>query len=134
MMSIDVFSDAWAEQWKVRINRSEAYAKAAQDWVGALVMVQDGGEGSQSPAVYADLRQGRCIEARAARPSDLEEADFVIAASQETWKSLFGGALDPMFAVLQGRLQLRKGKTAELLPYAKAAREMVMAARDIDTR
>lgn len=131
-MAVDVFSDEWAAQWKALINQSQAFREAGRGWKGSLVMVLEREEGGRAAAVYADLGGGRCLQARAAQEDDLEEADFVIGASGETWKGLLEGSLDPMFAVLQGRLHLRQGKTAELLPHAQAAKAMVSAAKGID--
>lgn len=131
-MAVKVFSDEWAGQWKDLINQSQEYRQSGWDWKGSMVMVLEK-EDSRAAAVYAGLREGRCLEARAAGDDDLQRADFVIGASPDTWQGLLNGSLDPMFAVLQGRLHLRKGKTAALLPYAPAAKAMVAAARGIDT-
>ena len=43
------------------------------------------------------------------------------------------GELEPLFGIMSGKLQLRRGSLVRLTPYINAARELVRAAARVDT-
>jgi putative sterol carrier protein len=63
----------------------------------------------------------------------LDEAPYLISATPATWKSVLGGKTDPIVGLMGGKLKLAKGSLFALLPYAKAAKELVRSARDVST-
>ena len=136
-MAQPVFSDAWATAWKKQINASETYRVAAARWEGAIVleMRADPDLGiSEKIAIYSDLWHGVCREARIATSEDLEKAPYVISAFPKNWKRILDSDLDPILALMSGKLQLKKGSMVSLLPYVKAAKELVAAAARVDTK
>ncbi len=135
-MASEWFSQAWAEEWCREINASEAYKKAAATWEWPLVLslMADPGVGvTEDRAVWVDLYHGECRGARVAGQADLETAPYVVAGDPYTWKQVLDGRLEPLAALMQGRLKLVKGQVASLAAYAVAARELVIAARRVDT-
>lgn len=125
----EVFSAGWAGAWQAALNDSAAYREAAARWEAPLVLaLREGG------AVWADLWHGGCRAARAATPEDLASAVFVIQADAAIWQRLLSGDLDPVFALMSGKLKLERGSVSALLPFARAAREMVLAATRVATR
>ena len=54
-------------------------------------------------------------------------------AEPVAWKSVLGGKTDPIVGLMGGKLKLAKGSLFALLPYAKAAKELVKSAIDVDT-
>jgi putative sterol carrier protein len=83
--------------------------------------------------VIADLWHGDCRGARAASAHDLEDTPYLIKANPSTWKSVLAGKTDPIVGLMGGKLKLTKGSLFALLPYAKAAKELVQSAINVDT-
>jgi putative sterol carrier protein len=84
-------------------------------------------------AVYLDLFQGDCREARTATAADLAAVPYVIAADPSTWKRVLERELEPLTGLMRGKLRLAKGSVASLIPYLSAAKEMVLSATRIET-
>jgi putative sterol carrier protein len=57
----------------------------------------------------------------------------VIRANPSTWKSVLSGKTDPIVGLMGGKLKLAKGSLFALLPFAKAAKELVQSAINVDT-
>jgi putative sterol carrier protein len=135
MTAPEIFTDAWARAWGEELRRSDLYRTAAAGWEGSILMVLESGEGLElveDRPVLLDLRHGECRDARAASAADREAAPFVLTAGARVWKRLLTADLDPLFAVMSGKLRLDRGNVARLLPYTQAAKEMVAAARRIE--
>lgn len=132
----DVFTDPWARTWCEVLDRDETYRQAASGWEGALALVLEGDEElgpARDRAVYLDLHRGRCRRGRAATDEDLETAPFVLRGPSATWKRVLEGGLDPIFALMSGKLRLSRGSVARLVPYTRAAKRMVEVARGLET-
>jgi putative sterol carrier protein len=135
-MGAEIFTDAWAQAWNDSINQNEDYKKAATKWEGAIgmVMTPDADMGvPEERIVIADLWHGDCRGAKAASEAELEEAPYLIKANPTTWKSVLAGKTDPIVGLMGGKLKLAKGSLLALLPYAKAAKELVRSAINVDT-
>ena len=135
-MSAEIFTSDWADLWTDAINANADYKKAATKWEGAigLVMTVDGDMGIPSERiVVADLWHGDCRGAATATEADLENVPYLIKANPATWKSVLIGKTDPIVGLMGGKLKLAKGSLFALLPYAKAAKELVNSAIAVDT-
>ena len=135
-MAEEIFTDAWAQQWNDSINHNENYKKAATKWEGAIAMqmMPDADMGiPEERIVIADLWHGDCRGARVATVADLEDAPYVIKATPPAWKSVLSGKTDPIVGLMGGKLKLAKGSLFALLPFAKAAKELVQSAINVDT-
>ncbi len=135
-MAFEIFTDKWARSWGKKINENEAYRKAAANWEGAIVltMAADPEFGiHQDRAVIADLWHGDCRAAHAAGEKELGGAPYIIRATPATWKDVLAGKVDPIFGLLRGKLKLAKGSVFSLVPYAAAAKELVVSASQVDT-
>lgn len=129
-----IFSDAWAQAYHDSINANIDYTESGKNWTFgsiALILLY---ETDDSIGVWLDLHGGKC---RAARSVNLAEADqnatFIIAGNEPAWKEVLGGEIQPLMAIMRGRLKLRKGSMAKLLPYAAAATHLVQSAQQIQT-
>jgi putative sterol carrier protein len=60
-------------------------------------------------------------------------ASYVVAAAPAVWREVLEGRIEPLFAVMSGKLKLVRGSIARLLPYVTAARELLAAARRVPT-
>jgi len=131
----EIFTDAWARAWGDQLRTSESYRSAAARWEGAIAMVLEADAGLGLPgdrSVLLDLWHGECREARTATGSDLEQAPFVLRGAAAIWKRVLEGDVDPLFAVMSGKLKLARGSVAKLVPHARASKEMVLAARRVE--
>ena len=135
-MAAEIFSDEWAQAWSDKINENQEYKKAAAKWEGAIAlhMTSDASMGiPEDRIVIADLWHGDSRSAIAASEAQLEDAPYVIRSSPEIWKNVLAGKTDPIVGLMGGKLKLAKGGLFKLLPYAKAAKELVASAIDVDT-
>jgi putative sterol carrier protein len=134
---LELFSEAWAREWCRILNDSDAYRQAGAAWTGAIALVLDAdpARGVTAPrAVHLDLAGGSCQEARATSGAVPAATPTVIGASPEIWRRVLAGDIDPLFAIMGGRLQLRSGSLAGLMPHARGAKELVACAREVPTR
>ncbi len=135
-MASEIFTDEWAQDWHEAINDNENYKKAAAKWEGAIGMVMTADSDMGIPEermVVADLWHGDSRGAKAIDASELDDVPFVIKATPENWKKVLAGKLDPIVGLMGGKLKLAKGGLFALLPYAKAAKELVASAIAVDT-
>ena len=127
---------AWFEALADEINRSEAYRAAAADWEGdiAFVIEADPERGVPNDVWgYLDLWHGSCRSGRLSTADDGATAEFVISASYRRWKDVVRGDLDPVRAMMQGKLRVR-GDLPKILRYVQAAHELVAICGTVPTR
>ncbi len=131
------FTEEWAKAYCEALNQNQAYRQAAATWEGAIVLAVEADPAlglEERRGIYLDLYHGECREARAATEADFAEAPYVISADALTWKELNEGILDPVSALMRGKLKLEKGDMAALAGYMMAALELTNTARHIPTR
>lgn len=131
----EIFTHPWAEAWCRAIHDSDAYRRAAAGWEGAIavVMTPDPEMGvAAERAVFLDLAGGDCRGGRRAHEGDLEKALFVLRATPAVWKRVLGREIEPIWGLMSGKIELAQGSIAKLIPYAKAAKEMVESAAGLD--
>lgn len=123
----DLFTVDGIDAWRTRLNTSSRFAEAAAGWNGRLVLVEqrDGATPRRTWIVVAD---GRCTEARPAHDADELRAEYVLAASPDTWADLTAARTTPTMAALTGKLRLVQGDLVGLLPHARAAAALLAAA------
>lgn len=121
-----LFSEAWARACQDEINSSTAYREAAATWEDAVAFAMDRPGGER--AVFVDLWHGECREARSARDGDLDRAPYVIRGDEQTWHDVLEGRLEPLQALVTGRLKLEKGNIGALAFHIRSARELVACA------
>lgn len=128
---MEVFTEEWGEACCAEMNRRESYRAAAAQWEDpvVLVMERDPALGvEEDRAFWLDLHHGRCRGTRRATEADLAQAGYVLRAGPAAWGHILAGELDPITAVMTGRLRLARGSLFSLARYTAAAREMVAAA------
>jgi putative sterol carrier protein len=130
-MAIDVFSEEWSHACCAQLNGHQPYKSAASGWEGAIVMVMraDPKQGlTEDRAAWFDLHRGECRGARMATPEDRESAPYVMSAVPSVWKQVFAREMEPISAIMFGKLKLERGSMFTLARYTTAAKEMVVAA------
>jgi putative sterol carrier protein len=128
-------SDEWFQEYKDRINRSEAYREAAATWEGGVAFVFDAEPDRNWPETMhaiLDLWHGECRDARQVEPAEVDAAPFLISAPYSRWKQVIRGELDPIKGMMQGKLKLR-GDLSTIVRYVKASNELVNLASSVPT-
>ena len=115
-------SDEWSGEFCRMINESAEYREAAHDWEGAVVYhFQAEPESGLAEDVYGwfDLWHGECRETKQVTAEEAERAEFMVSAPYSMWKQVVKKEIDPMRAVMTGKLKL-KGDLAKAVRYTKA--------------
>ena len=130
------FTTSWADAFRAAINDDAAYRAAAARWTWPVVLALDPAEpahGYDAPVgVRLALEHGHCHAAELGAPESFD-ATFVLRADYATWKDVVQGALDPIGAVMAGRIRLT-GPLTTLLMHTTAATALLGAARQVPTR
>lgn len=133
-----LFTEDWAQAYRDELNANDAYAEAGSDWEGpiALRVRADPQQGlEEDRAVVLDLHHGECREVEVDEGEAAgSEADHVIEASYDTWLKVLDGELQPLKALMFGKLKLVQGSLTALMPYTRASQEMVASAQEVDTQ
>ncbi len=135
-----VFPSAdWTQAYKDAVNNNSEYRKAAQSWTHGTVAMVVTAEPSlgiaTNVALLLDVHEGVC------RGSDyfsdaeqaIDKANFVIEANYARWKEVVQGKLEPIKAMMQGKLKLSKGSLPTMIRYVDASRELVESAANVPT-
>ena len=131
---MEVFTDEWARACGEALNGSDAYRASAAAWEGSIVLAMsaDAAQGvAEDRAVFIDAHRGECRGAWMAAADEVATATYVLRADAATWKRLLDREIDPVGAVMQGRLRLERGGLFALAKFAQAAKDMISAAADV---
>jgi putative sterol carrier protein len=128
-------SDEWFRAFIDLINGSREYAEAAGDWEGdvALLIEAEPDKGiAENVWALLDLwhescRGGGIVEAARGRA-----AAFVIRAPYSRWKDVVRGDLEPVKAMMQGKLRVQ-GDLPAIVRQIRAVNELVHLAGLVDT-
>lgn len=125
----EIFTRSWVDAWTTEIDASDAYRDAAETWEGSLALEAMAGPGLDAArAVVLDLHHGECRGGRVASLDDLDACDYILSADLGTWRRVLRGELDPILGIMTGKLKLRQGQLARLMPYTAASKELVACA------
>jgi len=120
-------SEEWLTLYRDLINGSQEHRDSSQDWEGdiAFVMEAEPDRGVPNDLVaWLDLWHGECRGARMITADESERAAYGIRAPYSRWREVLEGRLEPVKAMVQGKLKLR-GDLAEIVRHVRAAKELV---------
>ena len=130
------FSQPWADAFRDAINADADYRAAASGWTWPVALLLDPAApalGYPEPvAVQVALDRGTASDARA-HAGDQADADIVLGADYATWKQVVRGALEPVNAVVSGRIRLVRGSLMTLMMHVNAAKALVACAARVPT-
>jgi WS/DGAT/MGAT family acyltransferase len=131
-----LFSEEWAQAYRDAINASENYRKASTRWeAGALAFIMKAAPKNgfvRDTAVLLDLHKGVCRAARSVPPElATVEAAFVIEGEYQSWMEVLSGRSQPLMMIMRGKLRLKKGSIAKLMPFTQSAQELIQCAQGI---
>lgn len=133
-MPLEPFTPEWAAAIKDAINASEAYRRAGHGWRWPIALVLEAHPDlgiHEDVAVVLELDRGRCRAARVVHGGKTP-ADYVLRGSYGVWKALVRGRMEPIAALVRGRIRLVHGSLARLLLHARAANALVRVAASVD--
>jgi putative sterol carrier protein len=128
-------SDPWVKAFVERINGSVEYAASAAGWEGdvAIVIEAEPDRGVPETAwVLLELLDGACRGGGVVDEERGTRAPFVIRASYSRWKDVIRGDLDPIKAMMQGKLKVQ-GDLPMIIRYARATNELAHLTQLVDT-
>ena len=120
-------SDEWLTLYRDLINGSREYREASQDWEGDIAFVMEAEPDHGVPddlVAWLDLWHGECRGARMITADESGRAAYGIQAPYSRWREVLEGRLEPVKAMVQGKLKLR-GDLAEIVRHVRAAKELV---------
>jgi putative sterol carrier protein len=125
------FTQPWADAFRDAINADPSYRTAAVGWSWPVALLLDPPAATlgypEPVAVQVALDRGTAGQATLV-PGAAATADIVLGGSYETWKEIVLGSLDPVGAVMGGRLRLVRGSIMTLMSQIGAARALVACA------
>ena len=133
-MSFRPFTQAWADALREVVNGDAAYRAAASHWTWPLAMVLEPAPTlgyAESVAAELVLDRGICRAATVLGPEAVT-APIVLRAPYEVWKQVVRGELDPVSAVMTGRIKL-SGAVMTLMTHARAAQALLACATRVPT-
>ncbi len=125
----------WMETLVEMLNDNEEYKKAAATYEGVMALLIKAEEGKLDEDMlgYVHPYHGQIIDYGIW--DDLEGKDpmFIIYAPYSTWKSVVKGEIDPMGAIMKGKIKI-KGDMAQLLKRTQGSQIMMEAMKQLDTQ
>jgi putative sterol carrier protein len=129
-------SEQWFRDFVDLINGSAEYAEAAGDWEEgdvALLIEAEPDKGVPTDVwALLDLWHGSCRGGGLVDEARGREAAFLIRAPYARWRDVVRGELEPVKAMMQGKLRV-KGDLPAILRRIRAVNELVHLAGLIDT-
>ena len=128
-------TEPWFQELIERINGSEEYAKAAQDWEGDITFHIEAEPNKGVPTDvfgYLDLWHGACRGGGVVDQQRAGTSRYVIRAPYTRWKEVVRGDLDPVRGMMQGKLKVH-GDLPTIVRYVDAANVLVQLTGEVDT-
>jgi putative sterol carrier protein len=128
-------TEAWFQDLVTRINASDAYREAAADWEGDIAFLVEAEPDRGLPAdVWGllDLWHGACRGGGVIQADRGREAAYILRAPYSRWKEVVTGELDPIKAMMQGKLKVQ-GDLPTIVRQVRAANELVELTQQIPT-
>ena len=124
-------SALWASEFQAAVNGNEEYAEAARAWEGDVVLrVLPEDPGTSPAGIHLDLFHGACRATEFLPDARDPASEFVFDASLATWREILERRLDPVQAVLAGRVKVR-GNLAKAMRFTRATGRLIETASTI---
>ncbi len=122
----------WASAVMERLNNDEDYARIAKKWEDDLkFIVEPGGSLPAVVGLYFDLWHGKCRNALFLPETTVEKtASFTLSGTYENFKRILEGKLDPMQALLTGKVHVQ-GNLGLLLRSVPIVLNFVRCCREV---
>jgi putative sterol carrier protein len=128
-------TEAWFQALVSLINTSDEYREAAADWEGDIAFLVEAEPDRGLPAdVWGllDLWHGACRGGGVIEADRGREAAYILRAPYSRWREVVTGELDPIKAMMQGKLKVQ-GDLPTIVRQVRAANELVELTQQIPT-
>ena len=137
-MSYRFPSPEWTVAFKDAVNANAAYREAGKPWtygpVALVIRAQADLGIPQDTGMLLDVHEGRCRGTQYVEGLEgVAAAEFIIIAEYAAWKSVLQGEVDPIRAMMEGQLDLRKGHLPTMIRFVEASRQLVASALQVPT-
>jgi putative sterol carrier protein len=125
----------WFDAFVEAINGSQEYRKAATEWEGDIAFHVEAEPDKGIPDdVWArlDLWHGACRGGGPIDPHEGAASAYVLTAPYTRWKDVVRGDLDPIRAMMQGKLRVR-GDLPTIVRQVRSANELVRLLGEVPT-
>lgn len=135
----DFPSEGWTTAFKDAVNNNEAYRTHGKPWTyGAVAMViaKDASLGVEDDTgMILDVEKGECRGTQYVHGMEaVKDAPFVIVAPYARWKQVIKGEVDPIKAMMEGKLKMTKGHLPTMLRFVESSRALVVSATKVPTK
>jgi putative sterol carrier protein len=132
-MAIKFATEEWVKAACAELNKSQAYKDAAKNWEGDMYFIMEP-EGALKETIitYFDLWHGECRAASVVADESAKTPAYRFWAPLSVWRSILEKKLDPVQAMMTGKLNL-KGDMAQIMKMPRAAAELVECTTRVDT-
>jgi putative sterol carrier protein len=125
-------TEEWFVEWVRVTNADRRFRSASKGWAGSVGLVVRRID-ARDFYVRLDGADGRWTGVRVAASAALvDEADFVLSASLDSWRAILRQEIDPLRAIITGHVHAR-GQLSALLARATAMRVMTQLAAGLNT-
>jgi putative sterol carrier protein len=135
-MAIQFPTEEWVSAYKAQIDEKPDYKEGGKNWRSgpiSLIINQKPSAGlSEDFHIYLDLHEGQCREARVCDREFAESQPFVIRGDYDRWKLVVREQLEPVKAMMQGKLKLT-GDLPTIVRSIDAAKALVKCATYVET-
>jgi len=133
---VRILSDEWLNLYKKALNENTGFKQAGKTWdKGPNVLIINKNPDldlQEDVYIWLDLHKGECRDVKIVSKEEGEQGAFKIRGDYFTWKQIISGKLDPVKAIVKGKLKI-KGNLMIIVRYSKAAKEMVKSAQSVPT-
>lgn len=131
-------SEEWTQAFAAAVNDNEIYRTHGKPWTfGSVAMVvsKDASLGiDDDTGMILDVHQGECRGATLVKGMDaVADSPFVIVAPFARWRQVIEGGLDPIKAMMEGKLKMTKGHLPTMLRFVQSSRALVSSASAVPT-
>jgi putative sterol carrier protein len=134
-MSTSFASQEWATEFGTRLQESARVRTESMSWVFgpiAFVVDADAEHGLEATAIRLDVHEGTVRGVDVVSVADSARAPFAIGGSLARWKTVFGGSLALVDAVLDSRVRAT-GDLPTLARHRGLLAAISAAAGEVDT-
>lgn len=137
-MAIKFPSEQWTTAYEQAVNRNESYREAGKQWTFgpvAMVVKADPSIGiDEDTGMILDVHGGACRGTQYVKGMEaVQDAPFIIVADYPQWKSVIEGEVDPIKAMMEGKLKLVKGHLPTMIRFVESSRQLVVSATRVPT-
>lgn len=135
MAKVDVFSDEWCKAWEDKVKASEDFAVYNKGWQGDMGCVMQKDPEKNVPEdqfLHIDFEDGVVNGITMVDREKAENSKFVLSGPYVRWKQVAKRELDPIKAMMQGKLKL-KGNLPYVVKYLKGVQEAIRCLTEVDS-